>query len=230
MTGMRLLVILAIGVALLAGGANAATTATATSTDTVTVTGMGTVTAVPDQAEFDFTVQTKGATAAGVLSRNGTDTKAVIAAVEAAGVAQADIQTEQVSLDPVQSNDGTSIVGYTASDTIDVTKLAIAKAGAVVDAAVGAGATDVSGPSLTLSSQDALYNQALKNAVAQAKTKAQALADAAGLNLGRVVTMVEGGGATPLPFSVGAASSPNTPIQPGTQDVQATVTVTFALS
>ncbi len=230
MTGMRLLVTLAIAVALLAGGADAATTATATSTDTVTVTGMGTVTAVPDQAEFDFTVQTKGATAAGVLSRNGTDTKAVIAAVEAAGVAQADIQTEQVSLDPVQSNDGTSIVGYTASDTIDVTKLAIAKAGAVVDAAVGAGATDVSGPSLTLSSQDALYNQALKNAVAQAKTKAQALADAAGLNLGGVVTMVEGGGATPLPFAVGAASSPNTPIQPGTQDVQATVTVTFALS
>jgi len=230
MTGMRLLVTLAIAVALLAGGADAATTATATSTDTVTVTGMGTVTAVPDQAEFDFTVQTKGATAAGVLSRNGTDTKAVIAAVEAAGVAQADIQTEQVSLDPVQSNDGTSIVGYTASDTIDVTKLAIAQAGAVVDAAVGAGATDVSGPSLTLSSQDALYNQALKNAVAQAKTKAQALADAAGLNLGGVVTMVEGGGATPLPFAVGAASSPNTPIQPGTQHVQATVTVTFALS
>jgi uncharacterized protein YggE len=227
---MRLLVTLAIAVALLAGGADAATTATTTSTDTVTVNGTGTVTAVPDQAEFDFTVQTKAATAAAALSRNGNDTKAVIAAVEAAGVAAANIQTEQVSLDPVQSNDGTSIVGYTASDTIDVTKLAIAKAGAVVDAAVGAGATDVSGPSLTLSSQDALYNQALKDAVAQAKTKAQALADAAGLNLGGVVTMVEGGGATPLPFAVGAASSPNTPIQPGTQDVQATVTVTFALS
>jgi uncharacterized protein len=230
MPGMRLLVTLAIAVALLTGGADAATRATAASTDTVTVTGTGTVTAVPDQAEFDFTVQTKGATAAGVLARNGADTTAVIAAVEATGVAEADIQTQQVSLDPVQSSDGTSIVGYTASDTIDVTKLAIAKAGAVVDAAVGAGATDVSGPSLTLSSQDALYNQALKNAVAQAKTKAQALADAAGLNLGGVVTMVEGGGVTPLPFSVGAAASPNTPIQPGTQDVQATVTVTFALS
>ena len=227
---MRLLVTLAIAVALLAGGADAATSSTAASTDTVTVTGTGTVTAVPDQAAFSFTVQTKATTAAAALTRNGNDTKAVIAAVEAAGVAQADIQTEQVSLDPVQSNDGTSIVGYTASDTIDVTKLAIAKAGAVVDAAVGAGATDVSGPSLTLSSQDALYNQALKNAVAQAKTKAQALADAAGLNLGGVVTIVEGGGVTPLPFAVGAASSPNTPIQPGTQDVQATVTVTYALS
>jgi hypothetical protein len=230
MTGMRLLIALAIAVALLAGGADAATTPTASTTDTVTVTGTETVTAVPDQASFSFTVQTKAATAAAALTRNGTDTKAVIDAVEAAGVAQADIQTAQVSLDPVQSNDGTSIVGYTASDTIDVTKLAIAKAGAVVDAAVGAGATDVSGPSLTLSSQDALYNQALKVAVAQAKTKAQALADAAGRSLGGVVTIVEGGGSPPIPFSVGAASSGNTPIEAGTQDVQATVTVTYSLS
>jgi uncharacterized protein len=229
MTGMRLLAVLTIAFALLAGGADAATTATATSTDTVTVTGTGTVTAVPDQASFSFTVQTKAATAAAALSRNGTDTRAVIAAVEAAGVAESDIQTAEVFLDPVQSNDGTSIVGYTASDTIDVTKLSIAKAGAVVDAAVGAGATDVSGPSLTLSSQDALYNQALKDAVAQAKTKAQALADAAGRSLGGVVTIVEGGGSAPIPFAVGAASTGNTPIQPGTQDVQATVTVTYSL-
>ncbi|HEY8030321.1 MAG TPA: SIMPL domain-containing protein, partial [Gaiellaceae bacterium] len=173
---MRLLVTLAFAVALLAGGADAATTATTSTGDTVTVNGTGTVTAVPDQAEFDFTVQTKGATAAAALSRNGTDTKAVIAAVEGEGVPDADIQTTDVSLDPVMSNDGTSIIGYTASDSIAVTKLAIAKAGSVVDAAVGAGANSVSGPSLTLSSQDALYNDALKAAVAQAKTKAQALA------------------------------------------------------
>jgi uncharacterized protein YggE len=230
MTGMRLLAALTIAVALLAGGADAATTATTPSTDTVTVSGTGTVTAVPDQASFSFTVQTKAATAVAALTRNGNDTKAVIAAVEAAGVAEADIQTDQVSLDPVQSNDGTSIVGYTASDTINVTKLTIAKSGAVVDAAVGAGATDVSGPSLSLSSQDALYDQALKDAVVQAKTKAQALADAAGRSLGGVVTIVEGGGSAPIPFAVGAASSGNTPIEPGTQEVQATVTVTYALN
>lgn len=230
MSRMRLLVTLAIAVALLAGGADAATTSTASSTDTVTVAGTGTVTAVPDQASFSFTVQTKGATAAATLSRNGTETRAVIAAVEAAGVAQADVQTAQVSLDPVQSSDGTSIVGYTASDTITVTRLAIAKAGAIVDAAVGAGATDVSGPSLTLSSQDALYAQALKAAVAQAKTKAEVLAGAAGRSLGGVVTIVEGGGSAPIPFAVGAAAGGNTPIEAGTQDVQATVTVTYSLS
>jgi hypothetical protein len=229
MTGMRLLVTLAIAVALLAGGADAATTATGTGTDAVTVTGTGSVTGVPDQASFDFTVQTKAATAVATLSRNGTATKGVISAVEAAGVAQADIQTAQVSLDPVQSSDGTTIVGYAASDTITVTKLAIAKAGAVVDAAVGAGANGISGPSLTLSSQDALYTQALKAAVAQAKTKAQALADAAGRTLGGVVTIVEGGGASPLPYAVGAAAKSDTPIEAGTQQIQASVTVTFGL-
>lgn len=229
MSGMKLLVALALVVALLAGGADAATNA-GSSGDTVTVQGTGTVTAVPDQAEFDFTVQTKGATAAAALSRNATDTKAVIAAVEGAGVAAANIQTTQVSLNPVMSNDGTSIVGYTAFDSIAVTKLAIAKAGSVVDAAVGAGANGVSGPSLSLSSQEALYDNALKTAVAQAKTKAQALAEAAGRTLGGVVSIVEGGGQVPLPFAVGAAPKESTPIQPGTEDVQATVAVTYGLS
>jgi len=227
MSGMKIVAILAVVVALLAGGADAATTSTP-SGDTVTVTGTGSVTAVPDQASFSFTVQTKAATASAALAKNGTDTKAVIAAVEATGVAEADIQTAQVSLDPVMSSDGTKIVGYGASDTIAVTKLAIAKAGAVVDAAVGAGATDVSGPSLTVSAQDDLYAKALAAAVAQAKSKAQVLAGAAGRTLGGVVTIVEGGGvATPLPF--GAAKSAGTPIEPGTQDIEATVTVTYSL-
>jgi uncharacterized protein YggE len=230
MRGMKILVTLAVVVALLAGGADAATHAASSSTSTVTVTGNGTVTAVPDQASFSFTVQTKAATAAAALARNGNDTKAVIAAVEAAGVPEASIQTAQVSLDPVVSNDGTSIVAYTAFDTITVTKLAIAKAGSIVDAAVGAGATDVSGPSLELSAQDALYNKALKDAVANAKSKAQALADAAGRSLGEVVSIVEGGGAVPVPFPVGATKDASTPIEPGTQDVQATVTVTYALN
>ena len=228
MPGMRLLALLALAAALLAGGADAATTA-GSNTDSVTVGGMGTATAVPDVAEFDFTVQTKGATAAATLNRNSTDTRAVIAAVEAAGVAAASVQTAQVSLDPVTSSDGMTITGYTASDTISVTKVAIAKAGAVVDAAVGAGANGVSGPSLTVSSQDDLYAQALKAAVAQAKTKAQALAEAAGRTLGAVTTIVEGGNAVPLPFSAGAKAN-STPIEPGTQQIQATVTVTYALS
>ncbi|MDE3025991.1 MAG: SIMPL domain-containing protein [Acidobacteriota bacterium] len=225
---MKVLVTLAIAVALLAGGAGAATSAGSTG-DTVTVTGNGAVDAVPDEASFSFSVQTKATTATAALARNGAATKAVIAAVEGAGVPEANVQTAQVSLDPVQSSDGTSIVAYSASDTITVTKLAIARAGSVVDAAVGAGATDVSGPSLELSDQDALYAQALKAAVANARSKAQVLADATGRSLGEVVSIVEGGNAVmPLPVAAGAAQS-STPIEAGTQEIDATVTVAYAL-
>jgi len=228
---MKTLAIVAVvATALLAGGADAASTPTGTG-NTVTVSGTGTVTAVPDQASFDFTVQTKASTANAALTKNGADVRAVIAAVEGAGVPEANIQTAEVSLSPVTSSDGTTITGYTAYDTITASKLAIAKAGAVVDAAVGAGANGVDGPSLTVSSQDALYAQALKAAVAQAKTKAQALAEAAGEPLGQIETMVEGGGQpTPLPLAAaGAAKEPSTPVEPGTEQIQATVTVTFGL-
>lgn len=227
---MKILAIAAVAVALLAGGADAATTQASPSGDTVTVTGTGTATGVPDEASFDFTVQTKGKTASAALAQNGTATQAVVSAVEAAGVPEANIQTQQVSLDPLTSSNGTTIIGYTASNTITVSKLAIATSGAIVDAAVGAGATDVSGPSLDISSQDALYASALKAAVAQARSKAQVLAGATGHTLGDAVTIVEGSAATPLPFSVGAAKSPgNTPIEPGTQQIQATVTITYGL-
>lgn len=226
---MKILAIAAVVVALTAGGADAATSQ-GPAGDTVTVTGTGTATGVPDQAEFDFTVQTKGKTASAALTQNGTTMQAVISAVEAAGVPEANIQTQQVSLDPVTSSNGTTIIGYTASNAIDVSKLTIAKSGAVVDAAVGAGATDVSGPSLDISSQDALYASALKAAVAQARSKAEVLAAATGHTLGDAVTIVEGSASTPLPFSVGAAKSPtSTPIEAGTQQIQATVTVTYAM-
>lgn len=230
MPGMKILAIAAVAVALAAGGADAATTQSTTSSDTVTVTGTGTVDGVPNEASFDFTVQTKGKTASAALTQNGTDTQAVISAVEKTGVPEANIQTQQVSLDPVTTSDGTSIIGYTASNTITVSKLAIDKSGAIVDAAVGAGATDVSGPSLDISSQDSLYASALKAAVTQAKSKAQVLADATGHTLGDAVTVVEGSASTPLPFAVGsAAKSPSTPIEAGTQQIQATVTVTYSL-
>ena len=224
---MRLLAALALGAVALAGGADAATTPAAT--NTVTVNGTGTAATAPDRASFSFTVDTKGTTAAVALARNSADAGAVIAAVEAAGAAESDIQTEQVSLEPVQSGDGSTIIGFTASNTVTVQNLAIARAGTVVDAAVGAGATGVSGPSLTISGQDALYAQALKAAVAQAHAKAQALADATGRSLGAVVTIVEGGNATPVAFDQRMAPAPGVPIQPGTQQVQATVTVTYAL-
>ena len=198
---------------------------------TITVTGTGSVVSVPDRASFSFGVDTRGATAAAALASNAAAARAMIAALKAAGVAAADLQTTQVSLSPQTSQDGTTIVGFAASSSVSATA-ALAKAGATVDAAVGAGATSVSGPVLSTADQASLEKQALAKAVADAKDKADALAAAAGLRLGAVRTIVEGSAAAPLPWAAakGAAVPADVPVEPGTQETDATVTVTYDAS
>jgi uncharacterized protein len=143
-------------------------------------------------------------------------------------VAQADIQTSEVSLSPRTNDNGDQIVGYTASNTVTVTVKRLGDAGDIVDAAVGAGANQVYGPNLLASDQDAAYRTALKGAVADARTKAEALAAASSSTLGKITAIVEGGGATPMPMAAGAKDS-SVPIEAGTQKIEATVSVTFAI-
>src|SRR5262245_16474595 len=114
---------------------------------TITVSGDGTVEVTPDRASFNFGVTTNGATADQALSRNSSEARAIIDALKKAGVDSSDIQTTQVSLWPQTSNDGTRITGYQASNSVQVTA-ALGKSGELVDAAVGAGANNVDGPSL----------------------------------------------------------------------------------
>ena len=197
----------------------------------ITVTGNGTVNATPDRASFNFGVQTQSATAAGALSKNAEQARAIIDALKKAGIDAFDIQTTQVSLWPQTTNDGRRITGYQASNSVQVTA-ALGKAGDLVDAAVGAGANNVDGPNLDTSDKTSLYADALKKAVADAKTKAQALADAGGLTLGGVVNVSEGSSEpTPIPFAAAeAVQSAAPPIEAGTQQIQATVTVTYSAS
>jgi uncharacterized protein YggE len=229
---MRLRYALLIAAALLAAAAISGVAqpklgrSAGTPAKTITVSGNGTVTAVPDRASFSFTIDTRAANAAGTLARNADAAAAVVAAVKNAGIAATDIQTSQVSLSPQTSQNGTSIIGYAASTSI-VVKTTIDKAGSIIDAAVGAGADGVSGPNLSRSDEDALYREALKNAVADAGDKAKAIASAAGLTLGGVQVVVEGGG-QPVPILAAGKADSSVAIEPGTQTVEASVTVTFA--
>ena len=203
--------------------------ATATpTTKTITVNGNGSITTVPDRATFQFSIETHAKTASAALTQNSADATAVIAALKAAGVSSANIQTSQVSLQPQTSQDGTTIIGYVASNSVTV-KTPLAGAGAIIDAAVGAGANGVSGPSLDVSDQSSLYRDALHKAVDDAKLKAQALADAAGLSLGGAQSITEGGSSTPFPVA-DKMSAVGAPIEAGTQEIQASVTVTYAVS
>ena len=203
--------------------------ATPTAGTTITVTGNGTVDATPDRASFDFGVTTSGATAAEALSRNASQARAIIDALKKAGIASSAIQTTQVSLWPQTSSNGRVITGYQASNSVQVTA-ALARSGALVDAAVGAGANNVDGPNLDTAETSSLRNEALKQALAEAKGKAQAIAEAAGLTLGAPLKVREGGQATPIVYgaelAVPAKAAP--PIEAGTQKIQASVTVTYS--
>ena len=196
-------------------------------TSTVTTTGHGIITAVPDQATVSAGVHTQATTAAAALSQNATAMNKVIAAIKAAG--GKDVQTQQVSLYP-QNDDNGNVVGYVADDSVSASAK-MAEAGALVDAAVAAGANTVSGPSLSVSDRDAQYREALKKAVADARAKALALADAGGFGVGTVSQVTEQSNA-PQPVFEGvarAAKVDSTPVEPGTQEITADVTVTFAI-
>jgi hypothetical protein len=218
-----LAVLVVFGAAALAGVAqprlgHAAVTPDAKS---ITVSGNGTAVTVPDRATFTFTVSTNADTAKAALAKNGTVADAVAAALRPAKV-----QTSGISLAPQLNDQGTAVLGYNASTTVTADS-ELAQAGPLIDAAVAAGATSVSGPSWSTSDRDALYRKALADAVADARAKASTLADSSGLTLGAVQTIVEGAtAAMPMPWA--AADAGVAKLEPGTQTVDASVTVTFA--
>ncbi len=203
--------------------------ATPSTGSTITVTAKGTVDATPDRASFDFGVTTNGSTAAEALSRNSAQAQAIIDALKKAGVSSSDIQTTQVSLWPQTSSNGLKITGYQASNSVNVSA-PLAKSGSLVDAAVGAGANNVDGPNLDTADTSSLYNQALTQALGKSKAKAQVIADATGLTLGKVLKVTEGGQATPIVFgpAMEATAKAAPPIEAGTQQIQASVTVTYS--
>ena len=196
----------------------------------ITVTGVGTITSVPDEASFTIGVQTQGSTAREALAANSEQMRRVIAALRAAGVVKSDIKTQDVSVSANYADEG-RIDGYSARNSVLVTVRDLAKAAPILDAASNAGANEVYGPMLSRSDEDDLQAKALRGAVEDARKKAEVLAEAAGVRLGRVTALTEGSSGGPQPYYDGAmlAKSSEAPIEPGTQDTQATVTVTFAI-
>ncbi len=193
----------------------------------ITVTGTGQVSSVPDEAEFSLGVSTTGTTARSALAANSEQMRRVIDALEAVGVARPDIRTQDVSVGrDYDDDDG----GYTARNSVTVTIHDLGRAGAVLDAASRAGANEVYGPSLTRANRSGLEAKALKAAYANARDRAEALADAAGVSLGKVTAITEqpqsGGEYMPMLAKRDSAA----PIEAGREQIAASVTVTFAIS
>jgi uncharacterized protein YggE len=214
----------------------------ATPTDPVhgiTVQGTGKITLTPDLGKINVGVTFQGATAAKAQGGASAAMARIIAAVKAKGIADADLASQWVSLQPQYdySNSGTTpprVIGFQANQSLSVKVHKIETSGDVIDAAVGAGATDVGGISFSVSDPAAATAQARTAAITDAKARAKSLADAAGVSLGAAISITEVSSPSVVPYpyldkaAVGAPSNP-TPIQVGTTEVEVDVQVTFAI-
>ena len=209
-----------VGLPDLAGAQDAAD-----SEDTVTASGVGSVQAVPNEAQMSFGVETRTPTAKAAVAANGDALRKVLNALRGAGARE--IATQWVSVYPVTGENGT-IDGYSASNSVSAVS-DVGDAPGLIDAAVEAGANQVSGPGMSSTNAEELYRQALAKAIGEARERAQVLAKAAGRSLGEITSIVEGSAATPLPYAERAALDASTPIVPGEQETTATVSVTFSL-
>ena len=220
-----LVVAVALAAATLPGSASSA----AADAGGITVVGTASVSSVPDRAELSFGVESQGQTAKAALTANAIEMRKVIAAVKAAG--GTNVKTQSVSVSP-RYDENNEVQAFVASNSVSATIKDLAKAGALIDAAVSAGANQVYGPSLSRGDQSEQYREALKAAVLDARANAQVLATAANLSLGRVTAIVEGGGGQqPIPYAANkAAALDSTPIEPGTQQTTASVTITFSVT
>lgn len=209
----------------------------------ITVQGLGNASAKPDLVTLSLGVQSTGETAIAAISLNSEQMTGVIAAIQEAGIADEDIQTSGINLYPVyedrslvQPGEQRQIVGYRASNSVSITVHDIEKAGAVLDAALVAGANQVSGVQFGLSDTDALITDALIAAVEDAKAKAQTIADALGVQLGAALVVNEEWIERPQARAQfaraeaafdGGGFAP--PVQGGTVGVTAHIRVTFAI-
>ena len=225
---MKLVYGLTVALAVSVLGASAASGATTAANGTITVSGTGIVNSVPNRADFTFGVS---ATATAALAADSSQMRRLIDALKKRGIASRDIQTAQISLSPNMNQNGSRVLGYTASNSVTARIRKIGDAGPVIDAAVAAGANQISGPSLTSADQQSLYRRALKAAIANARVKAGAIASAAHVTVGSIRSIVEASASPfPQPLAESAkAAGASTPVQPGTIQTEADVTVTFNL-
>lgn len=203
----------------------------------ITVVGVASVDVVPDVAGWSFGARARADTAKAAMDEVAAMTERLLAALRDAGVGQDDLRTEHVSLYPQMREEyaeegGGRILGYVASNTVHATVRDLAAAGAVVDAAVDAGANEVYGPSFDVGDTSASYARALEAAYDNARARAETVAGRAAVRLGAPVAIVEGaggGGGEPV-YEAEAAEAAGFPIEAGRGSMTATVTVTFAIA
>ncbi|MCU0904794.1 MAG: SIMPL domain-containing protein [Tabrizicola sp.] len=203
-------------------------------TRTISVTGTGSVEAAPDMATLMIGVTTQAPTAAEALAANTSATEAVIARLAASGVEARDMQTSNLSINPNWTGYDSSsptISGYVAANMLTVRVRNLETTGTILDAAVTDGANTLNGLTFGLADPEPAYNEARKEAVADARAKAELFAAAAGVTLGPVLSIADQGAMTdPAPMYREAASGAPVPVVGGELGLVANVSVTFGIA
>lgn len=211
----------------------------------LTVSAEGSSSRKPDLAIFTAGVTSTGKTASAALSANSADMTKVIAALKRAGIAERDIQTSNLSLNPVYADNPRqpgsqldqqppAIIGYQASNMVTVKQRKLGEFGQVIDTLVSAGANQVNGPSFQVDQPEPALNEARIAALKTARDRANLYANATGLKVGRILSINEGGSYTPRPMvmarmvSMDAGAAP--PVAEGELALTANVTVMFELT
>ena len=201
----------------------------------ITAHGHGEVKVKPDIALLTIAVTTQSKDQAEVVSQNAARTITTLAALRAAGIADKDIQTQSYTLQPQYDYNVSPAVltGYQVTNSVQATVRDLTKVGLVIDKTTSAGASQVSGVSFDLSDRSQAESQALALAVSSARRKASTMAAAAGVDIGRLLTLTEGGSAPPaqpvFAMRAMAKGATETPIADQQITVTADATLVYAM-
>lgn len=222
---------------LLVSGGRAAPLLAQTGPNPLTVSADGTATLTPDLARITASVETRAPTAADALDQNSQMLTAVIAAVEAQGVAEADITTTGLRLDPVSTSAGAS-GGYRVTNGITVQTTELSRIGQLAQTMTGAGATTINPIEYSLQDPEQLPVQALQAALDNAQREASAIASALGLRLGPALNFSMLSpvpepspltAAVPAAPAAGDTSASLPPVLPGPFTAAAHIIVTYSV-
>lgn len=204
---------------------------------TITVTGMGEVTAAPDMATVTLGVEVGAKTAQDAMAAVNTGTNAIFSVLTAAGIEARDMQTSGLSLNPVWSdyspvNRTRRIEAFSASNMVTVRVRDLEGLGPVLDAVLAQGANSFRGLIFGMQNPNPLMDEARKDAVQNARHKAELLAEAAGVTLGQVMTISEHGGqrSQPVMMMEAARMSADMAIAEGEVGLNASVSIVYELS
>lgn len=196
---------------------------------TLTVVGQGEVSGEPNIASFSISVITEGETASSALSDNSAQTQKVIDTLLMSGLSEKDIETSNVSVNPIYDSDVRKILGYEAINSLRARVRNVNRLGEIIDAVVLAGNFTVGGISFSLDDSSKLQEEALRKAVSDAKRKAEVVASAANKSISGIKNINVGSNGFIGFRSFEAPVASSVPILPGDVTVSESVTIKYFL-